>query len=216
MWFLQSGITFQHLVARLSAIIVIVFFSLPFHEYIQGLAADKLGDDTAKLSGRLTLDPSVHFSGFGAIWLLLFDYGWAQRIPINHYNLKNPKRDMALIGIAGPVSYIISAMLGGILLNFVPLLINKNSVHAIGLFIYYYISINISLASFNLIPIYPLDGFKIIQAFLPENILEKFYSNFYRITWMLIILMAFGFFSPFMSFVERFLYGLIMRTTCFV
>lgn len=216
MWFLESGMTFENLLARMLAIVVIAFFVLPFHEYAQGLIAYKLGDDTPKLAGRLTLNPMAHFSGFGAVWLLLFDYGWAHRIPINPNNFRKPKRDLAIIGIAGPISYLFASVLGGFLLNFMTIFVNKNIINILTMFIFYYISINISLAVFNLIPIFPMDGFKIIQAFIPQKFVEKFYRNYHTITWVIIILMLFGFFSPFMTFLERILYKLIIKITCFI
>lgn len=213
MWFLQSGLTFQSLIARIFAILVIVFLVLPFHEYVRSLVAYKLGDDTPKILGRLTLNPLVHFSGLGAVSLLLFDFGWAKHVPINPRNLDNPKRDLALIGISGPLSYILAAIIGGLFLNFVPFIQTSEFTQGIVQFIFYYISINISLAVFNLIPLAPLDGFLIIEAFIPRKFTEKYYKNSHVISLIIIILLFFGFFNSSITFLERILYNFIVKIT---
>ncbi len=213
MWFLEPGLTFQSLLARISAILLIVFLVLPFHEYIRSLVAYKLGDDTPKLLGKLTINPLVHFSVLGAVSLLLFDFGWAKHTPINPRNLKNPKRDLALIGIAGPVSYLLAALVGGLFLNFVPFAQMTDLTTGISQFIFYFISINVSLAVFNLIPIAPLDGFLIIEAFIPRKLIEKYYRNSNIISWIIIFLLLFGFFNQPIAFLERVLYNLIIKFT---
>lgn len=213
MWFLQPGLTFQSLVARIFAILVIVFLVLPFHEYVRSLVAYKLGDETPKLLGRLTFNPLVHFSSLGAVCLLLFDFGWAKHVPINPRNLSNPKRDSALIGISGPISYVLAAIVGGLILNFVPFIPMNNFTRGISQFVFYYISINISLAVFNLIPLAPLDGFLIIEAFIPQKFIEKYYRNSHIISCIIIILLFLGFFNHSIAFLERILYNFIVKLT---
>lgn len=213
MWFLQPGITFNDLITRMLAILAITFLVLPFHEFAHAWVAHKLGDDTAKNLGRLTLNPLVHFSTWGAVCLLLFDFGWAKPAPVDIRNLNKPRRDMALIALAGPLSNILAAMFGGFLLNFVPLIKLGSLISGISMFIFYYISINISLAVFNLIPLAPLDGFKILEAFIPQRFLIKYYKNLHTITWVLILLLFLGFFNFPMAFLERTLYNFVIKIT---
>jgi len=93
MWFLQPGITFEDLIIRMLVTLVVIFVSLPLHEFAHAWTAYKLGDDTAKNLGRLTINPLAHFSTLGAVCLLLFDFGWANPVPIDTRNFKHPKRD---------------------------------------------------------------------------------------------------------------------------
>lgn len=213
MWFLQPGITFYDLITRMLAILVIIFLIFPLHEFAHAWMSYKLGDNTAKELGRLTLNPLAHFSTLGSVCLLLFDFGWAKPVPVDYRNLKNPKRDSALISLAGPVSNILAAMIGGLLLNFLPLVKSSSMISRISMFMYYYISINISLAIFNLVPIAPLDGYKILEAFIPERFILKYYKNLHMITIILILLLLFGFFDAPIDFLERILYNFIIKTT---
>ena len=107
MWFLQSTLTFREVLMRLLASVVIIFTVLPLHEYAHGWVAYKLGDNTAKYSGRLTLNPIEHIDPLGALGILLFGFGWAKPVPIDSRNFKNPKSGMALTALAGPASNII-------------------------------------------------------------------------------------------------------------
>lgn len=144
------------------------------HEYAHGWAAFKLGDPTAKAEGRLTLNPLKHIDPIGAISMVLFRFGWSKPVPINEYNFEKRELGTALTALAGPVSNMLLALLGG-LLNWI---IRPNGILYVILFVF--VSINISLAVFNLLPIPPLDGHKIVRALLPKKIryyweqLEKF------------------------------------------
>jgi Zn-dependent protease len=129
------------------------------HEYAHAFVAYKLGDATAKANGRLSLNPLSHIDPIGAISMIIFHIGWSKPVPINEYNFKNPVWGTALVSIAGPLSNIALAVIIAILYHFVP-----NS------FFFVFIVINISMGVFNLIPIPPLDGSKIIRAFLPRGI----------------------------------------------
>jgi Zn-dependent protease len=178
MWFLTPGITFQTVLIRLLVSTLIIFFILPLHEYAHGLAAFKLGDKTAKYRGRLSLNPLTHIDPIGALMIFLCGFGWEKPVPIDPRYFKNPKKDMAIVAIAGPLSNILAAVAGGLLLNFLYLFktgLNPLLLSIFNDFISYYIIINISLAVFNLIPIPPLDGSKILMAFLPDHILYQYY-----------------------------------------
>lgn len=156
----------------------VVLFSLSFHEMAHAFMAYKLGDPTAERLGRLTLNPAVHLDLIGTVCMLLFGFGWAKPVPVSTRYFKKAKRDMALTAFAGPIS--------NILLSFVCLLIYRLILLAFGevyfenefvynivfytsqLFVYGHI-LNLYLAVFNLIPIPPLDGSRLLFIFLPDK-----------------------------------------------
>ncbi len=156
----------------------VVFCILPIHECAHAFVATKLGDNTARLSGRLTLNPLAHISPWGAVMILLVGFGYAKPVPVNVRNtkLKNKKLAMALIALAGPLSNLLVAFLSS-LLQFlvVAISIDKTgdfSVAATALYTFFKYSaiINVNLAVFNLIPIPPLDGSRILFAILPSKL----------------------------------------------
>ena len=146
-------------------LIPVLLFSLCFHEFSHAFIAYKLGDDTAERMGRLNISPLNHLDPMGTMMLLFVGFGWAKPVPVNPYNLKDPKKDMMLIAAAGPISNLILAFLGSILLKYLPYNLISNLPEVFYLFIY----INIALAIFNLIPLPPLDGSQIISGLLPPN-----------------------------------------------
>jgi len=160
--------------------IVVILFSVMFHEISHGYIAYKRGDDTAKLAGRLTFNPIVHIDLFGSIILpgLLLALGtpilfaWAKPVPINASRLKNPKTDIPLVSAAGPLSNILLAVVSGIIIR----IISSFPDFAIGWgaavnqFFALMLVINVVLPIINLIPIPPLDGSKIVTYFLPPKI----------------------------------------------
>lgn len=161
--------------------ILILFFSITFHEYAHGLVAYKLGDSTAKDSGRLTLNPIAHIDAFGTIILpillaiitlkafgQMFAFGYAKPVPINPYQFKSPKIGMRWVGLAGPLANICLALILTLILKltFIPLAIAKALTLGI--------IINLILAMFNIIPIPPLDGSKILASFLPSKIAYQY------------------------------------------
>jgi Zn-dependent protease len=146
------------------------------HEYAHGLAAFKLGDPTAKANGRLTLNPLAHIDPLGALSMVIFRFGWSKPVPINEYNFEKRELGTALTSLAGPLSNILMAMLMA-LINFI---FNVNPFSIFGSLLLTFTMINLALAFFNLIPIPPLDGHKIVRAILPRKLryywedLEKF------------------------------------------
>lgn len=161
-------------IMQIAAVLFIIFCILPLHEYAHAFVAYKLGDHTAKFSGRLTLNPLASIEPLGAIFILLFGFGWAKPVPIDTRYFKNRKRDTALVALAGPVSNILAALFGAIVLNLVALIFIAVPSF-LYVFLYYYIIINVSLAAFNLLPVPPLDGSKILEAFLPDSFFYKYY-----------------------------------------
>lgn len=179
----SGSLDFTTVLIEILACLLIVFLILPFHEWAHGFVAYKLGDNTAKYQGRLSFNPLAHFDPIGALCLLLFNFGWAKPVPVNPRNFKNPKAGMALTALAGPLANVVAALLGGLLFNLVvfisPLAMYSSSGfwYYIVLFLYYYIAINAALAVFNLVPIPPLDGSKILFMFLPDRIVYMLSKN---------------------------------------
>ena len=160
----------------LSALAVLLILTI--HEFAHGFVAYKLGDDTAKNLGRLSLNPLRHLDPFGALSMILFHFGWAKPVPINPYNFKKPKRDFALVALAGPFANLICAFFSAFLcLLFEKIFIGvtfENEflflfISNVINFLYIFHIINISLAIFNLIPIPPLDGSRLLGAVLPSK-----------------------------------------------
>lgn len=152
--------------------LIVVFLTLPIHEYAHGFAAVKLGDPTPRYQGRMTLNPFAHIDYMGAACIILFGFGWAKPVQINTNYFKNPKRDMAITALAGPLSNLVVALVALLFMNGFALVWSNTSLT---IFIYIYTffkfiaNINVYLAVFNLIPIPPLDGSRLLSALLPNR-----------------------------------------------
>jgi len=196
----------------LSIIFLILAFiiAIVFHEVAHGWMANRLGDPTAKLMGRLSLNPLKHYDPVGTTLLLvlvflravtqnpaIIPFGWAKPVVIDPYNLKDPKKDSALVSLAGPATNIIVAVIAGFLYRFVS---NPFSpLYILSGFFYAVILLNIALGLFNLIPIHPLDGGKILIGILPNKDAREadiFLRRYGIIMLILLIFPIFGSVSP--------------------
>lgn len=141
--------------------------AITIHEFAHAYMADRLGDPTPRLQGRLTLNPLAHLDPLGTLMLLIIRIGWGKPVQFDPYNLQNPKRDSALISFAGPLSNLILATALAILLRFTSAPFSP--IGFLAAFIPPFIFLNVILAIFNLIPIHPLDGGKILVGLLPDK-----------------------------------------------
>ncbi|MFI3115152.1 MAG: site-2 protease family protein [Clostridia bacterium] len=173
--------------------ITAVFICLSFHEASHAFMAYKLGDNTAKNQGRLTLNPMAHVDFLGLLALIFFHFGWAKPVPVNYRNLKNPKRDSILIALAGPVSnFLLAFMLYFLGYSILCVAFNDFTV-AMFQFLAFTASISIGLGIFNFIPIPPLDGSHIIVPFLPPKQRLFLINNAQFIQFGLVLGLYFGF-----------------------
>ena len=207
-----EGVDFPSLVMQLLATVAVIFLILPLHEYAHGLIAYKLGDPTAKQSGRLTLNPLASIDKVGTLGLLLFGIGWAKPVPVNPRYFRNPKRDMALTALAGPVSNILAGFVGTMVyylllcLPFIPV----QALSVLSVFFYYYISINLMLAVFNLLPAPPLDGSRLVAAFLPNRMVYQYYRYERYVVLVLFVLLFTGVLDPVLSFLHGHLWNAVI------
>ena len=191
--------------------LIILLFSAIIHEFSHGAIAEKLGDPTARLSGRLTLNPLKHLDPFGSFILPLslyfasggaFVFGWAKPVPYNPYNLKKPKRDAGLIAIAGPASNLLIAFAIGLVYRFGDIFFIPYGFAGVLPLLKIIVIVNVSLAVFNLVPIPPLDGSKVLFSFLSHGArLERLLEQYGMILLLLFIFFGFSLIIPIISFI---------------
>lgn len=154
--------------------IVPALICITFHEVSHGLVAYKLGDNTAKNQGRLTLNPIKHLDVMGLLSMIILKFGWAKPVPVDMRNFKNPKAGMAIVALAGPVSNIILAAIAMILAGVVAVLTSANGIwYEIWKLLLTMAYLSIAFAIFNIIPVPPLDGSKVLFSFLSERTYYK-------------------------------------------
>ena len=192
-----------------------VVFALTIHEFAHAFVAHRLGDNTAKLQGRMSLNPMVHFDVLGIICFLFFGFGWAKPVPINTYNFSHIKRDTFLVSISGIVTNLIIAFifcpLSMLLLNVASNSVILEILYYLCAFIY---QTNLVFAVFNLLPIYPLDGFNAIASQLRyDNPFVTFMQRYGSLILILVVIIfsytnIFGYLVSYIGYPISWFWGL--------
>lgn len=210
---IRDGLSFD-LIINLMVRVFVIFCVLPIHEFAHAFVAHKLGDDTARLKGRMTTNPLAHIDPIGALMIILAGFGYAKAVPVNIRNFKKRKPYMALTALAGPVSNVIMALI----FVFVGLLIQVKVGVSEGSFGYYVVvfmltaaQINISLAVFNLLPIPPLDGSRIFSLIIPNKYYYTIMQYERYIIYGVLALVFFGVLDGPISFLSGMLFNLIFN-----
>lgn len=233
----------QQTILKYGVKLIIIFLCLPVHEFSHAWSAKKLGDTTQDYKGRLTLNPLAHLDPFGAVCLFLTGFGWAKPVEVNSRLFKNFKRDMAITAAAGPISNLVLGIIGAILwkvilcvywrgagLGISDIAAAGGAADVVGLqlakgndalfwlqfIMWYFVRINLGLAVFNLIPVPPLDGSKVIMFFLPNHINYKLYEyQMYIYIGFIVVLMT-GLIDTPLGFLQGAVFSLIDLITVWV
>jgi Zn-dependent protease len=171
-----------------------LFLAISIHEAAHAWAADRLGDPTARFSGRLTLNPFAHLDPLGTLMLFLFGFGWGKPVPVDYYNLRQPRRDAALISLAGPLSNLVLAIFISLAWR-LGIYLSPPSGQILSFFFFPLLQLNLVLGIFNLLPLSPLDGGKILTGLLPSpqsEAVEGFLESYSLILLILLFLPLFG------------------------
>lgn len=168
----------ENIIAKVSIMLVPALFAVTLHEVAHGYIAERLGDPTARLMGRLSLNPLKHLDPIGTLALLVFGFGWARPVPVNFNNLHHPKRDVIWVSLGGPITNFSLAVFSGLLLHALAwlkgaVLLPGNAgnmvLQPLSLMAAFSLYINVILGVFNLIPIPPLDGGRVMTGLLPQR-----------------------------------------------
>ena len=207
----------ENLILRIPAILL----ALTIHEYAHGWVAYRLGDRTAYDAGRLTLNPIAHLDIFGTLMLLFGPFGWAKPVPVDPRYFQNPKRGVLLVSAAGPLSNIALALLFGYTLRLIGVASPLQSIHPdIAGFLVLSVLINTGISFFNLLPVPPLDGSKILLGMLPNRLIPGYIekSRYLPTVFMVLLILEWGlhipifsrliypFFTPFYNIIQFLIY----------
>lgn len=189
-----------------------IIIALTVHEFFHAFTAFRFGDPTAKYENRISLNPLAHIDPIGGGILIIsflffnFPFGWAKPVPVNEYYLKNPKNDLLWVSFAGPLSNITMAAVAGLLLKFNIISVNDYA----GLFVSFFIKINLGLGLFNMLPVPPLDGWKILQGLLPTEMANSLRNlerrNQYLLMAILLVVIFSGIVDILVGLPYRYLY----------
>jgi Zn-dependent protease len=218
-FFPSLKVNMETIVAKISIMLVPALLAITFHEVAHGLFAEKFGDPTARLLGRLTPNPLKHLDPIGTLAVLIFGFGWARPVPVNVHNLRNPKEDMIWVALAGPMANFLLAILSAFVLRLAVFAaevlpadqMGYHVLEPLALMAAFSLYINVILAIFNLLPVPPLDGGRVLVGILPPKQSEML-SRIEPFGFILIIFLIFftnlwKFLAPFIFAVVSFLAG---------
>ncbi len=215
--FARGDMEFLELAILLGSICFVVFCATPLHEYAHALIAVKLGDDTPRLRGRLTINPMAHIDIWGAAMIFLFGFGYAKPVEVRMRHFKKPKRDMALVALAGPVCNLLQSFVFMFIKSactFGAYKTGNETLAYIGIFFLYAAAININLGVFNLIPIPPLDGSRLATALLPAKYYYKIMQyERYIVIGLFVLLMFTDILTGPLSWLSNLILGLFSNIT---
>lgn len=194
----MGALRMEHILTKISIMLVPALLAITAHEVAHGFIAEKLGDPTARLLDRLTLNPFKHLDPIGTLLLLFVGFGWARPVPVNINNLRHPKKDMLWVALAGPLANFMLAICSALLLKILTLLGEATGpgtlatiLRPLSLMVAFSLYVNVVLAILNLAPIPPLDGGRILISLLPEKPGE-FLSRFESFGFIILIFVIFA------------------------
>lgn len=205
----------QTLIAR----IIVLMTAIPIHEYAHAWAAEKMGDSTARYYKRLSLNPLDHIDPIGALMILLLGVGFARPVPINSLNFKNRTAGTVITSLAGPASNVLMALFSLVAAKLIRLAFYATGLTLlVGVFqvFIFMVSINLSLAVFNLLPLPPLDGWHAISPLLPRELYWKIQPYEQQVVWIVLLLVWLGVLSPIIGFFTSLLYSFLNMITFFL
>ena len=214
--FIRGDLEAIDLIIYIGSVCFVVFCATPLHEFAHALIAVKLGDDTPRLRGRLTINPTAHIDPIGTLLIFIVGFGYAKPVEVRMRNFKNPKRDMALVALAGPLCNLIQAFICMFLFSgfgaFATVYDNKAFMY-FAMFFFFAATINVNLGVFNLLPVPPLDGSRLLTALLPSKYYYKImeYERYIRIG--LLVLLFTGVLSAPLSLLSSIIIGLFEKIT---